>query len=103
LPLPTLQQSEAVGLIPCNLDLKTGSTSVAEKRKSNSEASQRFRKRKREAEEREKELQTKIKHLQVEIDRLTNENSSLCDQLAYYQSRYFPPVANVTVQLLQRF
>jgi hypothetical protein len=76
LPFPTLQPSDAVGMIPCNLDLKSGWTRKAEKRKSNSDTSRRFRDRKQQAEEREKELQAEIKHLQAEIDCLTDKNSS---------------------------
>ena len=98
-PIPTFLSSEApAGMIPCELDLKTGSTSEAEKRKSSSDASKRSRHRKKQAEEREKHMQDEIKRLKATIDHLTDENSSLRDQLARYQSRYFPSIANRPVQ-----
>lgn len=82
-----IHRTHTVGLIQCELDLQTGSAGRAGKRKSNSDATRRSRKRKHEAEEQEKELQAVINHLRAQVDLLTDENSSLRDQLASYQSR----------------
>ena len=68
---PSLQEPPT-GLIPCEVDWHSGSFNQSEKRKANSDASQRFRQRKN--------------RLQAEVDRLKEENLSLRRQLAYYQS-----------------
>lgn len=44
---PQTENAPLPGMIPCILDLKSGSSSQAEKRKANSDASRRFRNRKR--------------------------------------------------------
>ncbi|KAJ5178846.1 hypothetical protein N7492_002056 [Penicillium capsulatum] len=68
---PSLQEPPT-GKIPCELDLHSGSFSQSEKRKANSDATQRSRQGK--------------KQLQAEVDRLKEENSSLRAQLAQYKS-----------------
>ncbi|KAF7597270.1 hypothetical protein BBP40_008112 [Aspergillus hancockii] len=55
------------GMIPCILDLKSGSSSQAEKRKANSDASRRFRNRKRN----EMQMEQKITAQQDEIRKQT--------------------------------
>ncbi|KAE8348701.1 hypothetical protein BDV28DRAFT_161112 [Aspergillus coremiiformis] len=55
------------GMIPCILDLKSGSSSQAEKRKANSDASRRFRNRKRN----ELQMEQKISAQQDEIRKQT--------------------------------
>lgn len=55
------------GMIPCILDLKSGSSSQAEKRKANSDASRRFRNRKRN----ELQMEQKITAQQDEIRKQT--------------------------------
>lgn len=57
----------APGLIPCVLDLKSGSSTQAEKRKANSDASRRFRNRKRN----EMQLEQRLNAQQEEIQRHT--------------------------------
>lgn len=55
------------GMIPCVLDLKSGSSTQAEKRKANSDASRRFRNRKRN----EMQLEQRLSAQQDEIQRHT--------------------------------
>ncbi|OOQ84822.1 hypothetical protein PEBR_28430 [Penicillium brasilianum] len=55
------------GMIPCLLDLKSGSSTQAEKRKANSDASRRFRNRKRN----EMQLEQRLSAQQDEIQRHT--------------------------------
>ncbi|KAJ5465039.1 uncharacterized protein N7458_000725 [Penicillium daleae] len=57
----------ATGMIPCVLDLKSGSSTQAEKRKANSDASRRFRNRKRN----EMQLEQRLNAQQEEIQRNT--------------------------------
>ncbi|KAF3387741.1 hypothetical protein F1880_000789 [Penicillium rolfsii] len=57
----------APGMIPCVLDLKSGSSTQAEKRKANSDASRRFRNRKRN----EMQLEQRLSAQQEEIQRHT--------------------------------
>lgn len=61
------EMSGASGMIPCVLDLKSGSSTQAEKRKANSDASRRFRNRKRN----EMQLEQRLSAQQEEIQRHT--------------------------------
>ncbi|RAL05989.1 uncharacterized protein BO80DRAFT_86188 [Aspergillus ibericus CBS 121593] len=77
------------GMIPCILDLKSGSSSQAEKRKANSDASRRFRNRKRN----EMQLEQKIAGQQDEIrkhtealQRQAQEIRSLIEERDFYRS-----------------
>ncbi|KAJ5280814.1 hypothetical protein N7478_006186 [Penicillium angulare] len=74
--------SSLPGLIPCVLDLKSGSTSQAEKRKANSDASRRFRNRKRN----EMQLEQRLTSQQDEIRRQSEEIRSLLQQRDHYRS-----------------
>ncbi|KAJ5173036.1 hypothetical protein N7492_005629 [Penicillium capsulatum] len=70
------------GMIPCVLDLKSGSTSQAEKRKANSDASRRFRNRKRN----EMQLEQRLNTQQDEIRRQSEELQSLLQRVEHYRS-----------------
>lgn len=70
------------GMIPCVLDLKSGSTSQAEKRKANSDASRRFRNRKRN----EMQLEQRLSAQQDEIRRHNEEVRALLQRVEYYRS-----------------
>ncbi|PWY93500.1 hypothetical protein BO94DRAFT_554263 [Aspergillus sclerotioniger CBS 115572] len=77
------------GMIPCLLDLKSGSSSQAEKRRANSDASRRFRNRKRN----EMQLEQKIAGQQDEIrkhteamQRQAQEIRSLIQERDFYRS-----------------
>ncbi|KAK1142887.1 hypothetical protein N8T08_007321 [Aspergillus melleus] len=77
------------GMIPCILDLKSGSSSQAEKRKANSDASRRFRNRKRN----EMQMEQKITAQQEEIrkqaeilQRQTQEIRALMQERDHYRS-----------------
>ncbi|PYI04043.1 hypothetical protein BO78DRAFT_388820 [Aspergillus sclerotiicarbonarius CBS 121057] len=77
------------GMIPCVLDLKSGSSSQAEKRRANSDASRRFRNRKRN----ELQLEQKIAGQQDEIrkhtealQRQAQEIRSLLQERDFYRS-----------------
>ncbi|KAJ5108051.1 hypothetical protein N7456_004726 [Penicillium angulare] len=74
--------SSLPGLIPCVLDLKSGSTSQAEKRKANSDASRRFRNRKRN----EMQLEQRLTSQQDEIRRQSEEIRTLLQQRDHYRS-----------------
>lgn len=67
-------------LIPCNLDLKTGSSEEADKRRANSAASRRFRERKR----KETQYEQLVKGLQKENQFLLK----LCDFLRSERDYY---------------
>ncbi|KAJ5731344.1 uncharacterized protein N7483_005852 [Penicillium malachiteum] len=69
-------------LIPCVLDLKSGSTSQAEKRKANSDASRRFRNRKRN----ELQLEQRLTAQHDEIRRQGEEIRILIQQRDHYRS-----------------
>ncbi|KAJ6084151.1 hypothetical protein N7486_010951 [Penicillium sp. IBT 16267x] len=70
------------GLIPCVMDLKSGSSSQAEKRKANSDASRRFRNRKRN----EVQLEQRLTAQQDEIRRQSEEIRALVHQRDHYRS-----------------
>ncbi|KAF9885811.1 hypothetical protein FE257_012282 [Aspergillus nanangensis] len=79
----------APGMIPCILDLKSGSSSQAEKRKANSDASRRFRNRKRN----EMQMEQKITSQQDEIRKQTEvlqrqdqEMRALIQEREFYRS-----------------
>lgn len=77
------------GLIPCVLDLKSGSSSQAEKRKANSDASRRFRNRKRNEMQLEQRLnaqQGEIQRYAETVRRQTEEIRSLIQQRNHYRS-----------------
>jgi len=76
-------------LIPCVLDLKSGSTYQAEKRKANSDASRRFRNRKRNEMQLEQRLtaqQDEIQRQKETISRQQEEIRLLTQQRDHYQS-----------------
>ncbi|KAJ5201936.1 uncharacterized protein N7498_006599 [Penicillium cinerascens] len=76
-------------LIPCVLDLKSGSSSQAEKRKANSDASRRFRNRKRNEVQLEQRLgaqQDEIQRHVETIGRQSEEIRSLAQQRDHYRS-----------------
>ncbi|KAJ5579845.1 uncharacterized protein N7459_005830 [Penicillium hispanicum] len=77
------------GLIPCVLDLKSGSSSQAEKRKANSDASRRFRNRKRNEMQLEQRLsaqQDEIQRHMETVRRQTEELRSLAQQRDHYRA-----------------
>ncbi|KAJ5175172.1 uncharacterized protein N7482_001049 [Penicillium canariense] len=77
------------GMIPCLLDLKSGSTSQAEKRKANSDASRRFRNRKRNEMQLEQRLtaqQDEIQRHAETVRRQSEEIRSLLLQRDHYRS-----------------
>lgn len=77
------------GLIPCVLDLKSGSSSQAEKRKANSDASRRFRNRKRNEMQLEQRLNAQQDEIQRHVEtvrRQTEEIRSLVQQRNHYRS-----------------
>ncbi|KAJ5610587.1 hypothetical protein N7510_007306 [Penicillium lagena] len=89
----TAQNTQSLGgggvLIPCVLDLKSGSSTQAEKRKANSDASRRFRTRKRN----EMQLELRITAQEEEIQksggiirRQTEEIRALMRQRDHYRS-----------------
>lgn len=77
------------GLIPCVLDLKSGSSSQAEKRKANSDASRRFRNRKRNEMQLEQRLNAQQDEIQRHIEtvrRQSEEIRSLVQQRNHYRT-----------------
>jgi len=76
-------------LIPCVLDMKSGSSSQAEKRKANSDASRRFRNRKRNEMQLEQRLSAQQEEIQRHIEafrRQSEEIRSLAQQRDHYRS-----------------
>ncbi|KAJ5225282.1 hypothetical protein N7468_006507 [Penicillium chermesinum] len=76
---------EAPGMIPCFVDLKSGSSSQAEKRKANSDASRRFRNRKRNEMQLEARLtaqQDEIRALLQQRDHYRSERDFFREQLS---------------------
>lgn len=76
-------------LIPCVLDLKSGSSSQAEKRKANSDASRRFRNRKRNEVQLEQRLGAQQDEIQRHVEtvrRQSEEIRSLAQQRDHYRS-----------------
>lgn len=79
----------AQGMIPCVLDLKSGSSTQAEKRKANSDASRRFRNRKRNEMQLEQRLSAQQEEIQRQaetIRRQAEEIQFLANQRDYYRS-----------------
>ncbi|KAF7184353.1 hypothetical protein CNMCM7691_005105 [Aspergillus felis] len=77
------------GMIPCILDLKSGSSSQAEKRKANSDASRRFRNRKRNEMQMEQKItaqQDEIRKQQEALHKQAQEIRELMQQRDYYRS-----------------
>ncbi|PKX92928.1 uncharacterized protein P174DRAFT_513404 [Aspergillus novofumigatus IBT 16806] len=77
------------GMIPCILDLKSGSSSQAEKRKANSDASRRFRNRKRNEMQMEQKITTQqdeIRKQQEALHKQAQEILGLIQQRDYYRS-----------------
>lgn len=77
------------GMIPCTLDLKSGSSTQAEKRKANSDASRRFRNRKRNEVQMEQKITAQQEEMRKQADALhqrTQELRSLTQQCEYYRS-----------------
>ncbi|KAJ5330080.1 hypothetical protein N7452_010470 [Penicillium brevicompactum] len=77
------------GMIPCVLDMRSGSSSQAEKRKANSDASRRFRNRKRNEMQLEQRLtaqQDEITRSVETIRRQSDEIRSLLQQRDHYRS-----------------
>lgn len=87
---PTAQSSGlSSSLIPCVLDLKSGSTSQAEKRKANSDASRRFRNRKRNEMQLEQRLTSQQDEIERQMDSLrrqTDEIRFLIQQRDHYRT-----------------
>ncbi|RHZ53221.1 hypothetical protein CDV55_100698 [Aspergillus turcosus] len=77
------------GMIPCILDLKSGSSSQAEKRKANSDASRRFRNRKRNEMQMEQKItaqQDEIRKQQEALLKQAQEIRELMQQRDHYRS-----------------
>ncbi|KAG0159239.1 hypothetical protein PDIDSM_6760 [Penicillium digitatum] len=78
-----------VGMIPCVLDMRSGSSSQAEKRKANSDASRRFRNRKRNEMQLEQRLAAQQDEIQRNVEtvrRQSEEILSLVQQRDHYRS-----------------
>lgn len=76
-------------LIPCVLDLKSGSSSQAEKRKANSDASRRFRNRKRNEVQLEQRLGAQQDEIQRHVETVRRQNEEirfLAQQRDHYRS-----------------
>ncbi|CAL5873651.1 uncharacterized protein PFLUO_LOCUS7933 [Penicillium psychrofluorescens] len=89
----TAQNTQSTGsggvLIPCVLDLKSGSSTQAEKRKANSDASRRFRTRKRNEVQLELRITAQEEEIQKSgaiIRRQTEEIRALMRQRDHYRS-----------------
>ncbi|CAI7573483.1 unnamed protein product, partial [Penicillium glandicola] len=78
-----------LGMIPCVLDMRSGSSSQAEKRKANSDASRRFRNRKRNEMQLEQRLTAQQDEIQRNVEtvrRQSEELRSLAQQRDHYRS-----------------
>jgi hypothetical protein len=78
-----------LGMIPCLLDMRSGSSSQAEKRKANSDASRRFRNRKRNEMQLEQRLNAQQEEIQRNVEtvrRQSEELRSLVQQRDHYRS-----------------
>ncbi|CAG8888249.1 unnamed protein product [Penicillium egyptiacum] len=78
-----------LGMIPCVLDMRSGSSSQAEKRKANSDASRRFRNRKRNEMQLEQRLSAQQDEIQRNVEtvrRQSEELRSLVQQRDHYRS-----------------
>ncbi|KAE8382920.1 hypothetical protein BDV26DRAFT_277619 [Aspergillus bertholletiae] len=77
------------GMIPCILDLKSGSSSQAEKRKANSDASRRFRNRKRNELQMEQKItaqQDEIRKQAEALQRQAQDIRALMQERDFYHS-----------------
>lgn len=77
------------GMIPCTLDLKSGSSTQAEKRKANSDASRRFRNRKRNEVQMEQKITAQQEEMRKQADALhqrAQEIRTMTQQCEYYRS-----------------
>lgn len=77
------------GMIPCYVDLKSGSSSQAEKRKANSDASRRFRNRKKQEQQMEQKIaaqQDEIKRQSETLVRKEEEIQALLKERDFYRS-----------------
>lgn len=91
------------GMIPCFVDMKSGSSSQAEKRKANSDASRRFRNRKRNEMQMEQKItsqQDEIRKQAETIQKQAQELQILMEQREFYRSErdYFREQASHFVQ-----
>lgn len=76
-------------MIPCVLDMKSGSSSQAEKRKANSDASRRFRNRKRNEVQMEQKITAQQEEMRKQAEilhRNTQEIRALFQEREYYRS-----------------
>lgn len=76
-------------MIPCVLDMKSGSSSQAEKRKANSDASRRFRNRKRNEVQMEQKITAQQEEMRKQAEilhRHTQEIRALFQEREYYRS-----------------
>lgn len=96
--------SSQPGMIPCTLDLKSGSSTQAEKRKANSDASRRFRNRKRNELQMEQKITAQQEEMRKQADILqqhAQEIRTLTQERDYYRrerdsyreqlGRFIPP------------
>ncbi|KAJ5550856.1 hypothetical protein N7461_005554 [Penicillium sp. DV-2018c] len=77
------------GMIPCVLDMRSGSSSQAEKRKANSDASRRFRNRKRNEMQLEQRLSAQQEEIQRNMETIRRQNEelrALLQQRDHYRS-----------------
>ena len=77
------------GMIPCVLDMRSGSSSQAEKRKANSDASRRFRNRKRNEMQLEQRLTAQQDEIQRSVETARRQNEEirfLIQQRDHYRS-----------------
>ncbi|KAJ6187552.1 hypothetical protein N7519_002460 [Penicillium mononematosum] len=66
-----------LGMIPCVLDMRSGSSSQAEKRKANSDASRRFRNRKRNEMQLEQRLNAQQEEIQRNVETVRRQSEEL--------------------------
>ncbi|KAL4922523.1 hypothetical protein BDW62DRAFT_54642 [Aspergillus aurantiobrunneus] len=95
------------GMIPCFVDLKSGSSSQAEKRKANSDASRRFRNRKRNEMQMEQKITTQQDEIRKQADTIqkqVDELRVLMEQREFYRSErdYFREQVSHFVQIPAR-
>ncbi|KAE8158978.1 hypothetical protein BDV40DRAFT_291305 [Aspergillus tamarii] len=89
LPSSQAENPPYPGMIPCILDLKSGSSSQAEKRKANSDASRRFRNRKRNELQMEQKItaqQDEIRKQTEVLQRQAQEIRALMQERDFYRS-----------------
>ena len=89
MPNPKPEPHSNPALIPCVLDMKSGSSSQAEKRKANSDASRRFRNRKRNEVQMEQKITAQQEEMRKQAEilhRHTQEIRALFQEREYYRS-----------------